>query len=174
MSRFLLIVGPSGSGKTSVCDMMKPYRKTQVASFTTRQPRYAGEDSHTFVDSYQEWKMNHPNDDIVAITFFDGNYYWATASQVEENDLFVIDMTGIKDFKANYKGSKDIRIVFIKVSIIERFKRMKRRGDSTWSAIRRIIGDLYRFRGAPQKADFIVRNDNIWRCRDEVLNYFNS
>ena len=174
MSRFLLIVGPSGSGKTSVCDMMKPYGKSQIASYTTRKPRYAGEDSHTFVDSYSDWKFNNPDDDIVGFTFFDGNYYWATSSQVEENDLYVIDMAGVEYFQKNYTGHKDVRIVYIDVSIIERFKRMSKRGDSKWSVIKRIIGDLYRFRRAKQKADFIVRNDSIWRCRDQILEYMDT
>ena len=83
-------------------------------------------------------------------------------------------MAGVEYFRKNYRGNKDVRIVYIKVSIIERFKRMIKRGDSKWSVIKRIIGDLYRFRNAAQKADFIVRNDNIWRCRDAILNYFNG
>lgn len=171
MSRFLLIVGPSGSGKTSVCDMLKSYGKTQIASYTTRKPRYAGEDSHTFVDNYEEWKLENPNDNIVGFTFFDGNYYWATESQVENSDLYVIDLAGVDFFKNNYHGNKEFHVVYIQVPIVERFKRMIKRGDSKWAALKRIFGDLYCFRHFKQKADFIVRNDNIWRCRDQILDY---
>ena len=105
---------------------------------------------------------------------FDGNHYWATASQVDENDLYVIDPAGVTFFQRFYHGDKAVLVFYIDVPLVERYKRMRARGDSVWAACKRIVGDIYRFRGMKEKADVVVRNDTLWVCRDAILSYMNT
>ena len=106
MRNFFLIVGPSGSGKTSVCLSLEKYGLSQIYSYTTRKPRGPGEKGHVFVDDYNEWIENNPEDTIVGYTVFAGNHYWATSKQVQENDLYVIDPAGVDFFNRRYCGDR--------------------------------------------------------------------
>ena len=174
MRKFLLVVGPSGAGKTSVCTALEKYGLTQILSYTTRKPRGPGEKGHIFVDSYDNWASENANDPLVGYTKFSGNQYWATESQVEKNDLYVIDPAGVEFFRKKYFGDKIIKIVYIEIPMYKRFQRMLKRGDTAWSILSRIVGDIYRFWGMKKKADFVVRNDNLWNCRDAIYDYFTT
>ena len=171
---FALIVAPSGAGKTSVCGLLESGGLTSVPSYTTRKPRFPGERGHIFVDDFETWKAQNPDETLVGYTMFDGNHYWATASQVEENDLYVIDPAGVTFFQRFYHGDKAVLVFYIDVPLLQRFKRILKRGDSFWSALKRIVGDIYRFRDMKKKADVVVRNDTMWKCRDEIRSYLTS
>lgn len=89
-------MGRSGVGKTTLaqalCDR-EGYK--QLSSYTTRPPRAPNEQGHIFIasDSYKDiddLKAQYPN--RVAETMFDGNFYFATAEQVEQCDIYVIDL----------------------------------------------------------------------------------
>ena len=174
MRNFFLIVGPSGSGKTSVCLSLEKYGLSQIYSYTTRKPRGPGEKGHIFVDDYNEWIENNPEDTIVGYTVFAGNHYWATSKQVQENDLYVIDPAGVDFFNRRYCGDKIVKTIYIDIPIYKRFQRMLKRGDSIWATLCRIIGDIHRFWGMKKSADFVVRNDNLWVCRDTIYEYFTT
>ena len=174
MRNFFLIVGPSGSGKTFVCLSLEKYGLSQIYSYTTRKPRGPGEKGHVFVDDYNEWIENNPEDTIVGYTVFAGNHYWATSKQVQENDLYVIDPAGVDFFNRRYCGDKIVKTIYIDIPIYKRFQRMLKRGDSIWATLCRIIGDIHRFWGMKKSADFVVRNDNLWVCRDTIYEYFTT
>ena len=100
---FFLLVGPSGSGKTTIADALEyKYGLKSVPSYTTREPRYDGERSHTFITREEFSKLQN----IVSYTEFCGNQYCATASQVEQYNIFVVDPVGIAYFRENYHGNK--------------------------------------------------------------------
>lgn len=104
----VLIVGDFCVGKDVVCDMMcdyigydpkyDDYTVAKIQSYTTRLPRYEGENTHTFCTE----KAFDAFDDIIAMTVIDGKKYGARLSQFhldEENhfDLYVVDPKGVYD-----------------------------------------------------------------------------
>lgn len=48
---FIILVGKSGSGKSSIAAALASnYGFKEIKTYTTRPPRFEGEDTHTFVD----------------------------------------------------------------------------------------------------------------------------
>lgn len=175
LNTIFLIVGRSGSGKTTLCDQLSTISGLKVLeSYTTRKPRYEGERGHIFVSSLEEWSASDDGDTLVAYTVFDGNQYWATSRQVDENDLYVIDPDGVEFLQQNYLGNKDIKIIYIDATWRERFLRMRRRGDGMIAALRRIWNDARKFQGWAKKADFVVRNHDLTESFTLMHNYINQ
>ena len=76
----IMILGKSASGKSSLVDRAcKELGLKAIPSYTTRKPRYDGEQGHTFVtdEEYGELK------DIIAENTFCGNKYCVTLEQIE-------------------------------------------------------------------------------------------
>ena len=144
MSKNLIcLVGESGSGKDTITEILKlDYGLTSIKSYTTRPKRYNGENTHIFVDdkAFSELK------DVVAYTEFNGYKYCATAEQIENNDIYIIDPDGIKYFREHYKGDKGIIAIYIKVKPWTRFWRMIHRGDGWRNAWNRIKHDKIAFK----------------------------
>lgn len=150
MNNIYLIVAPSGAGKTSVTELLESnYGFKSIQSYTTRPPRYEGETGHIFISNKEFDKLT----DIVAFTEFAGNRYCATAQQVEENDLYVIDPKGVEYFKRSYKGNKQIKIIYIESDLTTRYERMKKRAEDNGTAylkavdysLKRITNDVNEF-----------------------------
>jgi guanylate kinase len=137
-----LIVGPSGSGKTTVVNrLQKELGLKVIESYTTRPPRYDGEKGHVFVSDKEFDKLEN----LVGFTKYDGFRYAATAEQVEENDIYVIDPAGVKYFKENYHGCKEVRVVGIWANEAYRVLRMAERGDDANDILRRLDVDRATF-----------------------------
>ncbi len=163
-----LITGPSGSGKTTLCDQLCTISWLKsVESYTTRKPRYEGERGHIFVESYVDWLKTHPAP-VAAYTKFDNNEYWTTIQQLEEADLYVIDPAGVCYMRSLYTGSKALRIVYLDTSALERFRRMRSRGDSVWASLRRLLHDVRQFWGWKKQADFVVKNHDLAQAFTEL------
>lgn len=150
MNNIYLIVAPSGAGKTTITNLLESQHGFKVVkSYTTRSPRFADETGHIFVSDEKFDKLK----DIVAYTMFDNNRYCATAEQVEQNDLYVIDPKGVEYFKQHYNGNKQIKIIYIDSDMTIRYERMKQRMEdngSTYleavdSSLKRIVNDVYEF-----------------------------
>jgi len=154
-----LLVGESGSGKSTLaeymCDM---FNMTQIQSYTTRHMRYEGEKGHIFVDP-----ENFPKNGLVAFTIFNKHRYCATVTQVEENDVYVIDLAGIEYFREHYHGNKNICIIYVNTNERERNIRMLAREDSCDDAYSRIVNDRIAFKAVRVFADIIV--DNNGSCK---------
>lgn len=168
-----LICGKSGCGKTTVVKILeKNHGLRQVQSYTTRFPRYHNEPGHIFVPNYYEWVQNNKDENIVAYTYFDGNHYWATQSQTDSCDMYVIDKEGVESFQCRYYGHKAVKVIYIDCPATERFLRMMERGDSFKDAIRRIWHDHFAFKGLKEQADFVVDNDGKadW-CAVDIARY---
>jgi guanylate kinase len=167
-----LLVGKSGSGKTTLCDQVSTIMGlTPIESYTTRKPRYAGEGGHTFVDSFEQWRREHPTATIVGYTYFMGNHYWATGQQVDEHDIYVIDPDGVEFMRNTYCGTKQIRVIYIDATPAERFHRMCRRGDGAYAAIRRILHDAVEFKGWRNRADYVVVNHDLTAGLEQLWHY---
>lgn len=167
--------------------MEQEYGYKSIQSYTTRQPRYNDERGHTFI-SNEEFDTLVKNATVVAYTEFCGNRYCATAKQVEENDLYVIDPKGIEYFREKYNGSKGIKVIYINSSTSTRYERMVERGLKNGSsrlkasekALERIENDVIEFYDYIHdiaKSDFIVENNynsDINTVVDKVVGFMTS
>lgn len=186
MSKYIfLIIGCSGSGKTTITEQLeKRYGLKSIQSYTTRPKRYDDETGHTFVTDDEFDKLT----DRVGYTEFAGNRYCATAEQVENNDLYIIDPKGVDFFMKAYKGSKTPKIIFINSDLTTRYERMKSRAEengSTYmeavkSSLERITNDVVEFYDYIHNnahIDFKVTNDDdcdINSVVDKVYGYIRS
>ena len=177
-----LIVGCSGSGKTTITEQLEQkYGLKSIQSYTTRKPRYDGETGHIFVSDEEFNELT----DMVGYTEFAGNRYCATAKQVENNDLYVIDPKGVDYFMKSYNGSKTAKVIYIDSDIITRYKRMRSRAEKDGksfieavdSALKRIgndINEFYDYCFHTANVDFYVDNndsDTIDKVADKVYAY---
>lgn len=147
------IVGESGSGKTTIVDKLaEQYGYKVLKSYTTRKPRNEGDTDHTFISLQEYGDLQNK----VATCEFNGNFYAATAEQVEESNLYVIDCAGIKELKEKYKGDKNIVVIYIKVPMEIRLERMLRRGDGFDKAWERLQHDYEAFKGVEGLIDYAI------------------
>ena len=160
----ILIVGKSGSGKSTICRQLEDeYGLKEVKSYTTRLYRGDGDDSHIFITK-QEFKALN---DLVAYTEFDGNYYGATKEQIDNNDLYIIDVDGIKYFMEWYDGKKIPIVIYIETDKSTRINRMMERGDSVGGAYRRIEHDDAVFNDVNDYAYKVYINNDM--CNRDVI-----
>jgi guanylate kinase len=112
--------------------------------------------THTFIspDRVSEYK-----DDIVADTYFNGNYYFATASQLNAADIYILDVVGLKQLYKNYKG-KDILAFYIECDSSICSDRMAKRVDSDEAIMSRLQHDVEAFKGVEELCDFVVKNES--------------
>lgn len=175
LDTIFLIVGKSGSGKSTLAAQLETISQLKsIPSYTTRPPRYDGEPGHIFVGSYSYWNRRHPNETLVGFTIYKGFEYWATSTQADECDLYVIDPKGIEFFRRHYRGNKQVKIVYIDADPWERYERMRQRGDSRWEALSRIWRDHKWFKGWRDKADYVIDNYDLAESFTKLNDYINS
>lgn len=120
-----LIAGRTGSGKDhfvkllikmsqaeqNLTDKIKiPAQPlSELKSFTTRPKRFEAEDSHIFITEEEASAYT----DKIATTVINGYEYFSTKSQVEENDIYIIDPNGIEVLTQNMPDT-DFQIIYIK------------------------------------------------------------
>lgn len=155
----ILLVGKSGSGKTTTAKYLEQeYGMKQVQSYTTRKPRYKGEDGHIFVTDSEYRHIP----DKVATTRFNNYDYCATQQQCDNADIYVIDPHGIESFNRNYHGNKKWFMVYLDVNPFTRFIRMVKRGDGIFAALKRLRHDRDSFKDFTRRSDIIlVKNKDV-------------
>ena len=163
-----LIMGKSGAGKDAIVNALcHKYGLKRLNSYTTR-PRRGPDDQHEFVYSYAGWLESNPDDTVVGYTYFADHHYWASRSQVDAADLYVIDPDGVAWFRDHYDGDKAICAIYINVPWYKRLVRMWRRGDGFLAAMRRLAHDHHKFADALNQADSVVRNDEFENCVADI------
>lgn len=167
-----LFVGPSGSGKTTVADALSAaYQMKQIYSYTTRPARTPDEIGHVFVTEEEFDEL----EDYVAYTEFDGHRYCATTEQVEECDIYVVDVDGIQYFKAAYNGDKIPVVFYFDVPQTVLQQRMMRRGDDGLAVFKRLSYDKEKFRNALQRLRslyddvYVIQNADIKQSMKEIM-----
>lgn len=146
-NKLYCVVGPSGSGKSTVTwaiqEMMEqmgaPHVLKAVASMTTRAPRYPGEPGHVYVT-----KEEFDRYEMVAYTMFDGKEYGVPAEMLDDCDMYVVDIEGVKTLRERY-NRKEIVVVYLDITTEEATKRMRIRGDSEDKIQRRLANDAVMF-----------------------------
>lgn len=134
----LLFVGPSGSGKTTIANTMElECGYHQVQSYTTRKPRYKGETGHIFISNEDFNRLG----EFAAYTVYNGNKYGTTVKQLDECDIYVIDIDGIKTLLKQYKTDRPIYIIYFMASVYTRINRMLNRHDCDAAIISRLLED---------------------------------
>ena len=149
----VLLVGRSGSGKSSVAqELEEHFGWKQLRSYTTRPKRSEDEDGHTFISDEEFDKLTG----LCAYTRFDKHRYCATESQVNEAKVYVIDPAGVDYFKNHYNGDKLIIPICLLADESTLYKRMRKRGDSWLSAIRRVRHDRKAFEDFELSAPIVI------------------
>lgn len=91
----LLIVGRTATGKDTLRESLEKFTNmTFVKSYATRPRRYPDEDTHIFITKEQANEIMK-TDTVIARTTIADNDYFATKSQVENADGYIIDPIGI-------------------------------------------------------------------------------
>ena len=120
----ICIVGRTGSGKDYLAKKFEEKGLKQIKSYTTRPKRNENEDTHTFITKEEADKIT----DKIAVTEINGYEYFATHSQVKENDIYIIDPNGLKVLCENLKDESMI-VIYVKADDEERKKRAIDRAD---------------------------------------------
>lgn len=131
--RIICLIGRSGSGKTTVAKILeKEYDFNIIHSYTTREPREPNEWGHTFIPMKRV--TNHPysiggvmqeTGEVVAETYFNNNWYWATKEQYrgKGDSIYVIDPRGVEHLR-NSNTEAEIMAIYLQVDRQEAFNRM--------------------------------------------------
>ena len=122
-----LIIGPSGSGKTTLTEALAhEHGLMTVWSYTTRPPRFEGEEGHIFVSDEEFDKLG----EMCAYTEYNGYRYGVTSEIIDQSNLYVIDPPGVQYMFEHYHGKKGIVTIFLDIDAHYRGTRMLKRGDS--------------------------------------------
>lgn len=106
-----LILGKSGSGKTTLVNILEEkYHLRVLRSYTTRRPRPDNINDHIYITLQQYYDF--PKDEIIAETYFNDNYYFATKQQYNNSDLYVIDAQGVEYLK-QFNDLRPFKAIFL-------------------------------------------------------------
>lgn len=154
----ILLVGPSGSGKTTIAEFLNLRNGwSQIESYTTRKPRFEGEKGHVFISNEEFDQLK----DIVAYTEYNGHRYGCTSQQIDENQIYVVDVPGVETLVKNYKGKKKFLAVVPALSEFTRWTRMLERGDSVEKIEERIATDQRAFRDVEDRLAALIGRKNV-------------
>lgn len=137
----IVIIGASASGKTEIAKILSnKYKYKKSVTTTTREIR----SSETEGVDYHFLKMDTfirlmENDQFVAITNYQNNYYGLNINNVNHNSLIILDPSGANELIAE-KG-EEVFIVYIESPIDKRRERMINRRDDLTSINKRLASD---------------------------------
>ena len=146
IDKMICIIGASGSGKTSVANILdKKYGLKQLRSYSTRKPRYDGDQEHTYISVCEFESLQN----MIASTVFNDHLYGATKEQYDSSDIYVIDPVGfynmLQIFVENQWEYKQPFVVWLDTDVITRMIRMENRGDNAEQIQERVEHDARMF-----------------------------
>lgn len=141
-----LVVGRSGTGKDTLRKALESYLNWKfVRSYTTRSPRYAGEDTHAFVDMQA---ANSITGKVAQTKIKNGkqsDWYFATERQVLDADAYIVDPFGLYQILCNMPFDKFSIIYLDAYSTALKRTALRGRGDSKLSTAFRKKSEDARF-----------------------------
>lgn len=161
----IALLGVSGSGKTTVANKLAKKGYVSVKSYTTRPIRIDDENdisSHTFIDPSE---VENYRNDIVASATYNDYFYFATRTQLNESDIYIVEKEGLKQLRENYHD-KPIIAIYLDVPSEIAAKRMEKRGDSDEKIMERLQCDEQAFIGVKEQCDYILQNTTQENCYD--------
>lgn len=134
-----LFVGKSASGKSTIANLVESkYCYKQVWSYTTRSKRYENEKYHIFISDEEFDNLG----ELAAYTEYNGFRYGTTFEQLNECDIYVVDVHGIQTLLEKSESyNRPIAIIYFDSTVYTRINRMIDRGDSDVSIISRLLQD---------------------------------
>lgn len=179
MKNLYCFIGPSGVGKDAIVSgLERQYGYKQLKSYTTRPKRNDDDIGHIFISKEEFGKMS---DDVffndfkgfAAYSYFDGNYYFATIDQIQDNDLYIVDQKGFDELKKK-ELPKKLKLFYLCASEMTRNRRMIHRGDSIEQVRQRIEYDKKMFDHGrlSKEADKIFLNER--RSIEEGITFFHQ
>ena len=187
MDKLNLLIGKSASGKSTIATILEQrYGCKQVESFTTRVPRYDNEHGHIFVSPEDFDKLG----DLAAFTVYNGHRYGVTYEQLNQCDVYVIDIPGVASLLKNLHGTRPICIIYFDAAVSTRINRMVDRGASDHEIISRLLVDdttedwyhaldklVWHYKNIEQQDVELYKvdaNENIENVLKQVLYYMNK
>jgi guanylate kinase len=148
-----LFVGKSASGKTTIANLLHDkYDYNQVWSYCTRPPRYENEPGHIFISERDFNALG----ELAAYTEYNSYKYGTTVEQLDQCDIYVVDVPGVETLLENYRTDRHIVIIYFDTSVHTRINRMLARNDSDAMIISRLLQD--------EKDDWYKQtNSLVWR-----------
>lgn len=161
----IMVVGKSACGKSTLVERAcKELGLKAIPSYTTRKPRFENEEGHTFITNDEYDCLENK----VAENTFCGNRYCVTAEQADDPQysLYVVDCAGIKAFKENYQGNRDVYTIQIACDEKIRVERLKHRYSKVCEnetemlrmVIDRLVSDSEEFRDIDDITTYYIDN----------------
>lgn len=148
----------------------------QISSYTTRSPRFEGEQGHIFISEEEYKQLNN----IVASTEYNGYHYCTTLEQIQNADIYVVDVPGVATLLDNYnKINRNIYVIYFEANTYNRILRMIERHDSDTSIVSRLLNDekndwvqqLFQLNTTKFRFQFIDTNNNLNEVYKSVKEY---
>jgi Guanylate kinase len=167
LKNLYLIVGPSGVGKTTIAkELTKRFGYFQVRSYTTRPPRFEGEEGYIFLTP-QEFSALPQK---IACVTFNGYEYTTTAQALDNNDIYVVEPSGVKEVREQYKN-RPVYVIGLTAPEEVLKNRMLNRGDVLPYVEERISNDKKVFAGFTGLCDTVVVNDSLESVIAEIQKF---
>ncbi len=177
--------GPSGVGKGTVRLELVKDKVLDLfysVSMTTRKPRPGEVDgSDYYFVTREEFDRQIANDNLLEWAEFVGNKYGTPRDKVEDkrnegrNVLLEIEVNGTSQVLSKLKGDKDVATIFLVPPSIEELEsRIRGRSTETEEAIQKRLARCKEELKMKSQYEYIVVNDDLNRCVDEVRNIIYS
>lgn len=103
-----LIIGRTGAGKDYFANALEDRGLKLVKSYATRPKRHENEDTHIFITQEEANAIT----DKIAVTVINGYEYFATATQVNESDVYILDPRGLYVLMNNMPNT-EFQVVYV-------------------------------------------------------------
>lgn len=169
----LCILGQTASGKDFLTNKLcERTGWTAITSYTTRERRVNEKETHIF-STEADYEQMKADGNIAAYTNIDGNYYWTTVDQLYENDIYIIDFTGLKTLKE--LNLPNLRLVSVYINVpdaIRKERAINLRKDDKLKFLSRSHAESNQFRQMLKNAEFDYSVSNIeWPKAYSVLRH---
>ena len=173
--RLFVISGASGVGKSTVLKRVLSARSdiTFSVSATTRAPREGEIEgvSYYFV-THEKFRQMIDNDEFVEYDDHMNNYYGTPRTQLDEKlargDVF-LDIEPVGAFNVRAQRPDAVLIFIAPPSFEELERRLRSRGDTAEDQIQVRLARARWEMEQSEKYDYIVINDQVETCADEIL-----